>query len=64
MIATGGGTADRTIRFWNVLTGKEQSMKDTGSQVGNLIFSKHENELISTHGYSLNEISLWKYPSM
>lgn len=26
--------------------------EDTGSQVCNLMFSKIENELISTHGYS------------
>ena len=28
------------------------------------MFSKNVNELISTHGYSLNQIILWKYPTM
>ncbi len=28
------------------------------------MFSKNENELISTHGYSDNAIVLWKFPSM
>lgn len=37
---------------------------DTGSQVCNLAFSKTTHELVSTHGYSLNQICLWKYPSM
>ncbi len=37
---------------------------DTGSQVCNLVFSKNSNELISTHGYSLNQINLWKLPQM
>jgi cell division cycle 20-like protein 1 (cofactor of APC complex) len=27
---------------------------DAGSQVCNLMFSKTENELVSTHGYSQN----------
>jgi cell division cycle 20-like protein 1 (cofactor of APC complex) len=37
---------------------------DTGSQVCNLAWSKSVNELVSTHGYSQNQIALWKYPSM
>lgn len=28
------------------------------------MFSKNTNELVSTHGYSLNQIIVWKYPSM
>lgn len=30
----------------------------------NLLFSKNINELTSTHGYSQNQIVLWKYPEM
>lgn len=37
---------------------------DAGSQVCNLMFSKTENELVSTHGYSQNEINIWRYPKM
>lgn len=37
---------------------------ETGSQVCNLLFSKNVNELVSTHGYSQNQVVLWKYPSM
>jgi len=37
---------------------------DTGSQVCNLMFSKNCNELVSTHGYSQNQINVWKYPTM
>lgn len=29
-----------------------------------LMFSKLSNELVSTHGYQMNEINLWKVPSM
>jgi len=28
------------------------------------MFSKNNDELVSTHGYSLNQIIVWKYPSM
>ena len=64
LLASGGGTADRTIRFWNTLTNSQIDCIDTGSQVCNLIFSKNINEVVSTHGYSLNQIIVWKYPSM
>uniref|UniRef100_A0A8C4QBL4 Fizzy-related protein homolog n=1 Tax=Eptatretus burgeri TaxID=7764 RepID=A0A8C4QBL4_EPTBU len=64
LLASGGGTADRCIRFWNTLTGQPLQAVDTGSQVCNLAWSKHASELVSTHGYSQNQILLWKYPSL
>lgn len=30
----------------------------------NLAWSKHSSELVSTHGYSQNQILVWKYPSL
>lgn len=47
LLASGGGTADRCIRFWNTLTGQPLQCVDTGSQVCNLAWSKHANELVS-----------------
>lgn len=64
LLASGGGTADRNIRFWNTLSGVSLHHYDTGSQVCNLAWSTHVNELVSTHGYSLNQVVVWKYPSM
>ena len=64
LLASGGGTADRNIRFWNALTGLPLHRIDTGSQVCNLMWSKNVNEIVSTHGYSLNQIIVWKYPTM
>mmetsp|Transcript_16289 Transcript_16289/g.19421 ORF Transcript_16289/g.19421 Transcript_16289/m.19421 type:complete len:575 (-) Transcript_16289:1211-2935(-) len=64
LLASGGGTADRCIRFWNTLTATPLNCIDTGSQVCNLMWSKNINEVVSTHGYSLNQIIVWKYPSM
>ena len=63
-IASGGGTADRMIRFWNTNTGYCLDAVDTQSQVCALQWSKHDNELVSAHGYSHNQLILWKCPTM
>ncbi|KAL5973358.1 Protein FIZZY-RELATED 3 [Asimina triloba] len=87
LLASGGGTADRCIRFWNTANGNKLNQVDTGSQalgtfsfacdlhkdyvmyqlgqfVCNLAWCKNVNELVSTHGYSQNQIMVWKYPSL
>ncbi|CAM8901113.1 unnamed protein product [Rhodiola kirilowii] len=64
LLASGGGTADRCIRFWNTTSNSHLSCVDTGSQVCNLAWSKNVNEIVSTHGYSQNQIVIWKYPTM
>ncbi|KAM9902753.1 hypothetical protein OXX69_008185, partial [Metschnikowia pulcherrima] len=64
ILASGGGTADKTIKVWNTITGQRVHSVDTGSQVCNLLWSKNSNELVSTHGFSRNQIAVWKYPSM
>ncbi|XP_043830730.1 fizzy-related protein homolog [Dromiciops gliroides] len=64
LLASGGGTADRYIRFWNTLTGQPLHRIDTGAQVCNLAWSRYDNELVSTHGYAENQIAMWKYPSL
>ncbi len=92
LLATGGGTADRCIKFWNTHTGAVLSSIDTGSQVCcpcknscsppqgrrgllmqcwlccrqvcSLQWSRHEREILSSHGYSKNQLCLWKYPSL
>jgi len=64
LLASGGGTADRRIRFWNTVSPLSLHSIDTGSQVCNLGWSKNVNELVSTHGYSQNQVVVWSYPSM
>lgn len=64
LLASGGGTADRRIIFHDTLRGNLINEIDTGSQVCNLAWSKNSNEIVSTHGYSQNQIVVWKYPSM
>lgn len=54
VLASGGGTADKTIKFWNTLDSSLLDTIDTGSQVCNLVFSKNTREIVSTHGYSNN----------
>ena len=60
LLVSGGGSADKTIRYWNTSTNEELMCIDTGSQVCNLLFSKNTSELVSTHGFSLNQINVWK----
>ncbi|MCO5577117.1 hypothetical protein L7F22_030940 [Adiantum nelumboides] len=64
LLASGGGTADRCIKFWNTQTGACLNSVDTNSQVCALQWSRHEKELLSSHGFSQNQLCLWKYPSM
>lgn len=64
ILASGGGTADRCIKFWNVSNGTCLNSVDTKSQVCSLLFSKNHKELISAHGFANNQLTIWKYPSM
>nr|AJR33117.1 cell division cycle 20 [Artemia sinica] len=64
LLATGGGTADRTIKFWNTNNGVCINTVDTGSQVSSILWSTEYKELISGHGYANNQLILWKYPAM
>ena len=64
VLASGGGTADRSIKVWNAAQGALLSTTDTGSQVCALAFNPHERELLSSHGFSQNQLALWKFPTM
>lgn len=64
LLATGGGSADKHIHFWSTTTGARSASLNTQSQVTSLIWSPHSKELLSTHGYPDNNITLWSYPSL
>ncbi|GMH19147.1 hypothetical protein Nepgr_020988 [Nepenthes gracilis] len=64
LLASGGGGGDRCIKFWSTHTGACSNSVDTGSQVCALLWSKNERELLSSHGFTRNQLILWKYPSM
>jgi cell division cycle protein 20 (cofactor of APC complex) len=47
LLASGGGTADRCIKFWNASSGALMNSIDTGSQVCALQWSPMEKEILS-----------------
>ena len=64
-LATGAGTADRHIRFYNSASGQLLQSIDTQSQVTSLQWAKGgERELLSSHGFSKNQLAVWKFPSL
>eukprot|EP00667_Euglena_gracilis_P008239 EG_transcript_8342 len=64
LLASGGGTQDRTLRFWNTTTGECVNSIDAGSQVCSLLWSQHSRELVTSHGFTDFQLSVWKYPSL
>jgi cell division cycle protein 20 (cofactor of APC complex) len=64
VLATGGGSYDRHIHFWNTTTGARVNSIDTGSQVTSLRWSPHQREIVSTSGFPDNSISIWSYPTL
>ncbi|KJP84872.1 hypothetical protein AK88_05498 [Plasmodium fragile] len=64
LLATGGGSADKKICFWNTSTGECLNELPTNSQVSNIFWAKHTEEFVSTHSYSLGQVVLWKYPRL
>lgn len=63
-LASGGGAKDKCIKFWDVLEEKAESSHETTSQVCSLTFLPKYKELISSHGYTENNIVLWKASTM
>ena len=59
MLASGGGTADQSIKLWNSNTGRLLDSVDTLAQVSQVIWSKHRLELCSSHGFPANSLCLW-----
>lgn len=64
LLATGGGSHDRHIHFWNTTTGARVNSIDTGSQVTSLRWSINYKELVSSSGFPDNSLSIWSYPTL
>lgn len=64
LLATGGGSQDKQIHFWNSTTGARVNSIDTGSQVTSLKWSTMYKEIASTHGFPANHLTIWSYPSL
>lgn len=70
ILASGGGTEDRTIKLWNTMTGRMTGSYDTGSQVCNLEWSEKSDHIVSSHGFAPeihhkpNQLVIWKASNM
>lgn len=64
VLASGGGSQDRTLRFWHTGTGECTHSVNTGSQVCGLTWAKHTKQLVTSHGYADNQLSVWNFPSL
>jgi len=64
VLATAGGTVDRTVRTWNISTGAQLTTLDTGSQVSSIVWNSEYKEMVTGHGFSHNQLTVWKYPGM
>lgn len=71
LLASGGGTGDKSIKFWNTDNGSLVQSFNTNNQVCSLIWNRHDKELLSSHGFSnfnneigKNHMCLWRYPNM
>ncbi|KAJ4336121.1 WD repeat-containing protein slp1 [Ascochyta clinopodiicola] len=63
LLATGGGSNDRQIYFWNTTTGARVNHIATDSQVTSLRWSTHYKEIVSSGGFPDNSLSIWSYPT-
>lgn len=64
LLATGGGSSDKNIHFWNTTTGARINSIDTGSQISSLHWgssSSFGKEIVATGGYPNNCISVYSY---
>jgi len=63
LLATGGGTNDRTVKFWNMNTGDCVDTIDTKSQVSGIFWNSEYQEIITSHGFPNHTLQIWKYPT-
>lgn len=64
LLASGGGSHDKTLRFWNAATGECVHHINTGSQICGVVWNRAGTELVTAHGYTDNQLSIWRYPSL
>ena len=67
LLATGGGSSDKTIHFWNTSTGARVNTIETDSQISSLNWGYANGtglEIVATHGFPSNNISLFNYPTL
>ncbi|KAH9910882.1 WD40 repeat-like protein [Epithele typhae] len=64
LLASGGGTSDATVHFWNTTTGARLHSLTTPAQISSIQWCGHKKEFLTTHGYPTNSVMVHSYPSM
>ncbi|RNF11153.1 putative cell division cycle protein [Trypanosoma conorhini] len=64
LLLSGGGSEDKMLRFWNTSTGECINCHNAESQVCGVLWNLRGTELVSSHGFSHNRLTIWKYPTM
>jgi len=64
LLASGGGSSDKTIKIWNTSNGSLLNSTNTRSQVTSLLWSKNQNEIVTSHGFQNNGLNIWDCKSM
>lgn len=68
MLATGGGSKDRTIKFWHTATGSLLHEIQTTGQVTSLIWSVRYKQIAATFGFGFIHnpllLTLYSYPEL
>lgn len=65
ILATGGGSRDRTIRFWHTNSGTLLDSLKTSGQITSLIWSECKKQIAATFGFTGTKmISVYSYPKM
>lgn len=74
ILATGAGTGDRRLRFWNMATRTCMRQLQTSAQISAVIWVPNsENvlsdgslsgEIVTCHGFASNELAIWHIPSL
>ena len=63
-MATGGGTGDHWINFWNTNTGAKINSVEADSQVTSIQWSLKYKEFVTSHGFPNNQLTIWSYPKL
>ncbi|CAN3479787.1 APC/C activator protein Cdc20p [Diutina catenulata] len=67
LLASGGGSSDKTIHFWNTTSGARVNTIESDSQISSLNWGYAHGigmEIVATHGFPANNISVFQYPTL
>uniref|UniRef100_A0A7E4VGL5 ANAPC4_WD40 domain-containing protein n=1 Tax=Panagrellus redivivus TaxID=6233 RepID=A0A7E4VGL5_PANRE len=63
VIATGGGTNDGKVIFWDLRYGSEVASFETNMQISSLVCDSHYKEIVIGHGFPTAGLAIWTAPS-